>query len=94
MAIMEKSSSEKVLVVESDAVLRKSVLSVLSEAGYEVSSDCREGMKSIVAFSPDGVILGADPPQLDCCSLLSEIKGSERTQNIRVLMLSPGGSAE
>jgi S1-C subfamily serine protease len=31
---------------------------------------------------------------LDCCDLLSEIKGSERTQNIRVMMLSPGGSAE
>jgi serine protease Do len=31
---------------------------------------------------------------LNCCDLLSEIKGSDRTQNIRVLMLSPGGPAE
>lgn len=38
--------------------------------------------------------MGADPPQLDCCDLLSEIKGSEQTHNIRVVMLSPGGSAE
>jgi hypothetical protein len=35
-----------------------------------------------------------DPPPLDCCDLLSEINGSQHTRNIRVVMLSPGGSAE
>src|SRR5215472_7135353 len=91
---MEKSGSEKLLVVESDVALRRSIVTVLSDAGYEVSTDWQGGMKSVLALSPDAVILGADPPQLDCCNLLSEIKGSERTQNIRVLMLSPGGSTE
>src|SRR5438094_8700001 len=51
-------------------------------------------MKAVLAFNPDAVVLGADPPQLDCCDLLSEIKSSERTHNIRVVMLAPGGSAE
>jgi S1-C subfamily serine protease len=51
-------------------------------------------MKTVLAFDPDAVILGANPPQLDCCDLLSEIKGSEQTQNVRVVMLSSGGSAE
>jgi DNA-binding response OmpR family regulator/S1-C subfamily serine protease len=74
--------------------LRSSIVGALSDAGYEVSTDYREGMRSVLEFSPDAVVLGANPPQLDCCDLLSEIKGSERTQNIRVLMLSPGGSAE
>jgi DNA-binding response OmpR family regulator/S1-C subfamily serine protease len=91
---MDKSGSEKILVVESDDSLRESIVTVLSDAGYEVSTDYGEGMKSVVTFNPDGMILGANPPQLDCCDLLSEIKASERTQNIRVLMLSPGGSAE
>jgi serine protease Do len=91
---MEKSSSERVLVVESDDALRSSIVGALSDAGYEVSTDYREGMKSVLKFSPDAVVLGANPPQLDCCDLLSEIKGSERTQSIRVVMLSPGGSAE
>jgi serine protease Do len=91
---MEKSNNERVLVVESDDALRRSIVSVLTDAGYEVSTDCGEGMKSVLAFGPDVVILGADPPQLDCCDLLSEIKGSERTQNIRVVMLSPGGSVQ
>src|SRR5467141_2945509 len=84
----------KLLVVESDETVRNHIVAVLSDAGYEVSTDYREGIKSVLAFGPDVVILGADPPQLDCCDLLSEIKGSEHTQNIRVVMLSPGGSAE
>jgi len=84
----------KVLVAESDDSLREHIVAVLSDAGYEVSTDCGGGMKAVVAFNPDTVVLGADPPQLDCCDLLSEIKGSEQTHNIRVVMLSPGGSPE
>jgi DNA-binding response OmpR family regulator/S1-C subfamily serine protease len=91
---MEKSRSERVLVVESDDALRSSIVGALSDAGYEVSTDYREEMKFVLKFSPDAVVWGANPPQLDCCDLLSEIKASERTQNIRVVMLSPGGSAE
>jgi serine protease Do len=84
----------KLLVVESDDALREHIVAVLSDAGYEVSTDYREGMKAVLAFDPDAVVLGADPPQLDCCDLLSEIKGSETTRNISVVMLSPGGPAE
>ena len=84
----------KVLVAESDDSLRDHIVTVLSDAGYEVSTDVRGGMKAVVAFNPDAVVLGADPPRLDCCDLLSEIKGSDQTHNIRVVMLSPGGSAE
>ena len=88
------SKAEKLLVVESDDALREQIVGVLRDAGYVVSSDYQQGMKAVVAFGPDVVVLGADPPQLDCCDLLSEIKGSEQTHHIRVVMLSPGGSAE
>jgi DNA-binding response OmpR family regulator/S1-C subfamily serine protease len=84
----------KILVAESDDGLREHIVAVLINAGYAVSTDCGGGMKAVVAFNPDTVVLGADPPQLDCCDLLSEIKGSEQTHNIRVVMLSPGGTAE
>jgi serine protease Do len=88
------SRAEKLLVVDSDDGLRDHIARVLSDAGYEVSTDCPEGMKAVLRFFPEVVILGADPPKLDCCDLLSEIKGSDLTQNIRVLMLSPGGPVE
>ena len=93
MSVM-KSKAERVLVVESDDALRGPIVAVLSDAGYEVSTDNGEGMKAILAFDPDAIVLGADPPQLDCCDLLSQIKGSEHTQFMRVVMLSPGGPGE
>src|ERR1700739_487757 len=88
------SKAGKLLVVESDDALREQIAAVLRDAGYEVSTDYQQGMQAVLAFDPDAVVLGADPPRLDCCDLLSEIKGSEQTQNLRVVMLSPGGSAE
>jgi len=89
-----ENTSARLLVVEADEALREQIASVLRDAGYEVSADYRGGMKAVLALNPDAVILGANPPQLDCCDLLSEIKGSERTRNTRVIMLSPGGPAE
>src|SRR5579864_2705618 len=88
------SKAEKLLVVESDDALREQLVAVLRDAGYEVSTDYQQGMKAVVAFDPDVVVLGANPPQLDCCDLLSEIKGSDQTQHIRIVMVSPGGPAE
>lgn len=84
----------KILVVEPDESLPETIVAVLSEAGYEVSTDYRGGMKAVLAFEPDLVILGADPPQLDCCNLLSEIKGSKQSRMVRVVMLVHGNSAE
>jgi S1-C subfamily serine protease len=89
-----KSMGEKLLVVESDDGLRDHIASLLKDVGYDVSTDYREGMKAVLSFDPDVVVLGADPPKLDCCDLLSEIKGSEQTQNVRVVMLSRGGPLE
>src|SRR6202043_3621034 len=86
--------AEKLMVIESDDALRNRIVAVLNDAGYDVSTDYREGMKAVHGFDPDAGVLGADPPQLDCCDLLSQIKGSENTRNIRIVMLSPGGPGE
>lgn len=84
----------KVLIVEADDTLKSTLAALLTDAGYEVSTDIRGGMQAVLTFGPDLVLLGADPPQLDCCDLLSEIKASKSTRNIRVVMLAHGGSAE
>jgi DNA-binding response OmpR family regulator len=94
LTTMETLDSERLLVVESEDELRSTIFAVLRDAGYVVSDDCRDGMKSVLAFNPDLIVMGADPPRLDCCDLLSEIKGTENTQNVRVVMLSKGGAAE
>jgi DNA-binding response OmpR family regulator len=89
-----KDQTGKLLLVESDDALRATLIDVLRNAGYDISTDYRGGMKAVLAFEPDLIILGADPPQLDCCDLLSEIKASRRTHNMRVVMLVHGSEAE
>jgi S1-C subfamily serine protease len=43
---------------------------------------------------PDVIVLSANPPQLDCCDLLADVKRSEQARHIRVIMLAGGGSGE
>ena len=53
---MDQSNNQKVLIVESDNAIRTNIATVLSEAGYEVSTDYLEGMKSVLTNKPDAVI--------------------------------------
>ena len=46
-----KSKAEKVLVVESDEALREQVVAVLSDAGYEMSTEYAEGMNEELGLS-------------------------------------------
>ena len=84
----------RVMVFETDRELEQRIVALLVNAGYEVSSQYAGGMQAILAFQPDVVIFGADPPKLDCCDLLAEIKNSEQTKGIRVILLAPGGPGE
>src|ERR1700751_992039 len=89
-----KDQTGKILIVESEDALSATLIILLARAGYKVSTDCRGGMKAVLTFQPDIVILGADPPQLDGCHLLSEIKGSKHRRNMRVVMLIQASSAQ
>ena len=89
-----KFRSDKVTVVEADAVLREYVASILTDAGFQVFAEPAATLKNIVESMPDVIVLGANPPQLDCCELLADVKGSEQTRQIRVIMVSAGASAE
>lgn len=85
---------DKVLVVEADASLCEHVSKILTEAGYQVSTQLAATLKTVQELMPDVIVLGANPPQLDCCDLLADIKRSEQARHIRVIMLATGGSAE
>ena len=78
----------------SDKGLNTTLASLLIASGYEISIDDGGGMKAVLAVRPDLVILTADPRQLDCCDILSEIRSSKQTPKIRVLMLVNGHSPE
>jgi len=85
---------DKVLVVDTDNNLRARAAKILSDAGYQVSAEFAVTLKTVLASMPDVIVLGADPPKLDCCDLLADVKRSEQARHIRVIMLADGGSAE
>ena len=82
---------DKVLVVDPDAGLREHVARILTDAGYQVVSEFAATFKTVLASLPDVIVLSGNPPQLDCCDLLAEVK---QVRHVRVIMLAAGGSAE
>jgi S1-C subfamily serine protease/CheY-like chemotaxis protein len=84
----------KVMVVEADTSLRDHLAKILTDAGYQVSAESAGTLKNVLEFTPDVIVIGANPPQLDCCDLLADVKGSEQARHIRVMMVAAGGAAE
>ena len=85
---------DKVLVVETDDSLRERTAKILTDAGYQVSAEYVVALKNVLALMPDVIVLRANPPDLDCCDLLADVKRSEQARHIRVIMLAEGGPAE
>jgi len=80
--------------VETDTALRDRVATIVTDAGYQVSATPVATLKSVLDFSPDVIVMAANPPELDCCDLLADVRGSEQARSTRVIMLATGGSAE
>lgn len=85
---------DKVMIVEADLGLREHLASILVNAGFQVSPEPAATLKTVLESMPDVIVLGANPPQLDCCDLLADVKGSEQARHVRVIMVAAGGSAE
>ncbi len=85
---------DKITVVEADRSLRDHIAQILTDAGYNVSAEPAATLKTVLEIMPDVIVLGANPPQLDCCDLLGDVKSSEQARHIRVIITAPGGSAE
>jgi DNA-binding response OmpR family regulator/S1-C subfamily serine protease len=85
---------ETVLLVEADEILREHLAHVLGDAGYNVSVDDGETVKKVLATDPDAVLLATDLQQPEWWRLLPQIKSAGKAHDIRVVLLSPGGSGE
>jgi DNA-binding response OmpR family regulator len=85
----------KVTILETDAILRQHVANLLTDAGFQVFAGPTATLKNIMESMPDIIVMGVNPLQLDsCCDLLADLKGTEQTCWIRVIMVSTGASAE
>ncbi len=80
----------KVLVADDDKTFRSLVVEILTEAGYEVSSE-ENGLlawNNLQANGADLAVLDVNMPEMDGFQLLRNIRTDERFKDMPVLMLT------
>lgn len=87
---------KKVLIIEDELNLRRSIEQVLSAEGYAVlsASDGEEGFRLASSEIPDMILLDLILPKKDGFSVLKELRENSATQKIPVIVLSNLGEVE
>ena len=88
-------SKKYVLIVDDDPDLVETVAMMLEDKGYEVGKayDGVEGEESIKERSPDLVVLDVMMPRTDGYQLCAELKASNETRDIPIILLTAVGEA-
>jgi len=88
---MEK---KKILIVEDDTILQKTMQEFLSTDGFEVScaADGEEAVRLAKEILPDLVLLDIILPKKDGYEVVQELKAYEKTKNIPIVVLTNLGS--
>lgn len=84
------SLKRTVLVIDDDPVVRDLIVTYLKESGYEtsVANNGREGLRKIREIRPYAVTLDLLMPDLDGWDVLRQMKSSEDTADIPVIIVS------
>jgi len=87
---------KKILIIEDERVLQKTLGDTLRKENYEVFSalDGEMGLKLLESQNFDLIILDLLLPQISGFEVLKRIKENEKTKNIPVIILTNFGSAE
>lgn len=73
---MSENKAARILVAEDEALIRLDLVEMLTEAGYEVVAQAKNGVEAIALakeFKPDLAILDVKMPELDGISAAQEI---------------------
>lgn len=86
----------KVVLVEDDKFLQKILMTKFIKEGFDVraASDAEEGLQLILADQPDIVLLDLILPKMSGFDLLTELKATQKTKNVPVVILSNLGQEE
>src|SRR4029077_15714254 len=84
----------KILLFRVAQDLSASLVSELSGAGYDVATAQSADVRTVLQQQPDLILLQTDVRTLDCCGLLTELKGNEATAPVKILLLADGGPLE
>lgn len=84
------SKGKKILIIEDEATLQKTLNDLLSQEGYEVLSavDGLRGMELAFDKKPDLILLDIILPKMDGFEVLKKIKENEDTSQIPVVILT------
>jgi DNA-binding response OmpR family regulator len=84
----------KILLLRIAPDLTATLVSELSRAGYDVATADSADVRTVLQYQPDLILLQTDVRTLDCCGLLTQLKGNETTAPIKVILLADGGPLE
>src|SRR6202047_5344349 len=84
----------KILLFRVAADLSTKLVSELSRAGYDVVAPETADVRTVLQHQPDLILLQTDVKTLDCCGLLTQLKGNEATAPVKIILLADGGPLE
>tara|TARA_Y100001970_G_scaffold290582_2_gene424856 strand:- start:18226 stop:20271 length:2046 start_codon:yes stop_codon:yes gene_type:complete len=89
------NASKKILLIDDSKLIHKHILPPLLDNGYEVfqAFDGLEGLEKAQKILPDLIILDVEMPKMNGFEVCQEIRRSELTQDIYVMMSSTLTSA-
>jgi DNA-binding response OmpR family regulator len=84
----------KILLFRTADDLTARLMAELSRAGYEVVAPESTDVRTVIQHQPDLILLQTDVRTLDCCGLLTQLKGNEATAPVKIILLAEGGPLE
>ena len=83
-------AKRQILVIDSSIAMRKGLRTLLSplEADFFEASNGQEGLQLLTKHPIDIIITSVDMPQMDGLELCRQVKGSEKTKDVPVIILS------
>ena len=83
-------SKKKILIIEDDADLQRTLQEFLAAEGFDVAgaTNGEEGVALAKSQNPDLVLLDIILPKKDGYEVLKELKGDEKTKSIPVVLLT------
>jgi DNA-binding response OmpR family regulator len=93
---MEENKKKRILIVEDEATLQKTLQEILSMEGYEIISalDGEKGLELALSEIPDMILLDLILPKKDGFEVLEALKKEEKTKNIPIIILTNLGGTE
>src|ERR1700760_3803783 len=84
----------KILLFRVAPDLSARLVAELSRAGYDVVTSENADVRTVLQHQPDLILLQTDVRTLDCCGLLTLLKGNDATAPVKIILLADGGALE